>query len=677
VSFKHLNVGAQIGLVFAVGLALFIAVATATLLALGGIRDAAERVNVATGAREAAADVLLQMVNRETAVRGYVATGNPHCLDILAASALHVEADMPVLNLNSKSQYSQEITAEHRVQSAVDKASAFFDQEIALVGAGKHTTALAHLNDERADFERLRDAVNQLAAYSEIHINDALEAQDDARLLLNQVIIGATAGAMLLFAWMAITLGRRIGRRLGHVSAAIDALAHEDVHNFVAALSVVADGDLTATFTFARPALAVDGHDEIARLSNSYNALVTAMSSLERGFAATTRGLRGALRGVLETSGELGGTSVSMVTETERSAQAIEHISHAFREVAVGASDQATRIMSASSSAEELSRTAGQIAQGAAEQAEAARSATDSVYRLDEQIAALASLGGRLAGATRDAIDQASSGSTAVLRTSEALTSLRAVNSDTVTAMTTLETRTSAVSEILGTIEEIADQTNLLALNAAIEAARAGEHGRGFAVVADEVRKLAERASRATREIGDILNAIRKEATTAMQALRSSTSRLEEGVAVANHGNDAITRIADAVRDTASVADEVADRSSTMRRESGAITEHIASVSSIVEENAAAATQMQQTTVDLSTQLTPVAVAAEEQSRTAEAVSSSAVQLSQQMQRMHGFASLVRDGSGNLRELVERFDVGHRELPAAPEHIALAAKSVG
>jgi len=677
VTLRNLSVGVQVGLVFSIGLALFIAVAAATLIALGGIRDAADRVNAATGAREAASDVLLQMVNQETGLRGYVATGDRAFLDTFDISALHIEADMPVLTVNAETQSAQERTATDNVAKAVGRVNAFFGEEMALTQTGKRTAALAHLNDERTDFAALRNAVVQLAAFAEIHTNDALLSQDDARADLTKVIIGATAAAMLLFGWMAVALGRRVGGRLARVSTAIDHLAHEDMQHLTSALTLVADGDLTATFAFARAPLAVDGLDEIGTLSVAYNELVGAMNNLQQEFADATRRLRRALRGVLDTSGDLGEKSVAMAIETDRSNDAVAQIARAFGEVAGAARDQASRIVNASAAAEELSRSSQQIAAGATEQAVAARAATDAIYRLDEQITALATMGDRLSGVTRDAITQANAGSGAVLRTSEALNALISVNSNTVTAMTTLETRTSAVSAILGTIDEIADQTNLLALNAAIEAARAGEHGRGFAVVADEVRKLAERATLSTREIADILNAIRSETLHAMQALRSTTTRLEEGVEVAARGNEAITKITDAVRDTAAVADEVVDRSSMMRRESGSITQHITSVSAIIEENAAAASQMRATTEDLSGQLAPVAVAAEEQSITADAISSSAIDLTAQMQRMRGFAQLVQDGSNTLHGLGTRFTVGEPALAGAPEPKALATKTAG
>ena len=110
-------------------------------------------------------------------------------------------------------------------------------------------------------------------------------------------------------------------------------------------------------------------------------------------------------------------------------------------------------------------------------------------------------------------------------------------------AIESLGSRSDQIGAIVGTIEDIADQTNLLALNAAIEAARAGEQGRGFAVVADEVRALAERTTRATREIGDMIKAIQKETKIAVETMKEGVFEVAKGTEDAARSGEALQQI--------------------------------------------------------------------------------------------------------------------------------------
>jgi methyl-accepting chemotaxis protein len=107
-------------------------------------------------------------------------------------------------------------------------------------------------------------------------------------------------------------------------------------------------------------------------------------------------------------------------------------------------------------------------------------------------------------------------------------------------------------------IEDIADQTNLLALNAAIEAARAGEQGRGFAVVADEVRKLAERTTKATKEIGDMIRQIQQDTKNAVATMDQGTAQVGEGVELANKTGEVLSTIHSMVNETAGMVQQIA-----------------------------------------------------------------------------------------------------------------------
>ncbi|MBY0445080.1 MAG: chemotaxis protein, partial [Burkholderiales bacterium] len=122
-----------------------------------------------------------------------------------------------------------------------------------------------------------------------------------------------------------------------------------------------------------------------------------------------------------------------------------------------------------------------------------------------------------------------------------------------------LAQRVGSISAVIAVIRDVADQTNLLALNAAIEAARAGEQGRGFAVVADEVRKLAERTSTATREIGETINAVQDSGQTAKSRMDGMVVQLKEGIRQTKEGGEAVKAIREESAATALVVGQIGE----------------------------------------------------------------------------------------------------------------------
>jgi methyl-accepting chemotaxis protein len=148
------------------------------------------------------------------------------------------------------------------------------------------------------------------------------------------------------------------------------------------------------------------------------------------------------------------------------------------------------------------------------------------------------------------------------------------------------------ISAIVNVIKEIADQTNLLALNAAIEAARAGEQGRGFAVVADEVRKLAERTARSTDEITGMIGSIQSGTRHAVDSMQEGSTRVTEGVVMANRAGDSMNQIKEGADQ---VIAAVSDISSALREQSAAsnqVAQEVEKIAHMTEENSAAANEI-------------------------------------------------------------------------------------
>ncbi len=159
--------------------------------------------------------------------------------------------------------------------------------------------------------------------------------------------------------------------------------------------------------------------------------------------------------------------------------------------------------------------------------------------------------------------------------------------------------RQKNIGEIVSVIKDIADQTNLLALNAAIEAARAGEQGRGFAVVADEVRKLAERTSKATSEIGSMIGAIQDEVQKAVASMNEGTKRVEIGVEYSSNAGEALKNIVRSVDNLQSMVQQIASATEEMSTVSEQISSDIETIANVSKETSAGSEQIAQSSSDL------------------------------------------------------------------------------
>lgn len=157
---------------------------------------------------------------------------------------------------------------------------------------------------------------------------------------------------------------------------------------------------------------------------------------------------------------------------------------------------------------------------------------------------------------------------------------------ETARTVESLGARSDQIGAIVGTIEDIADQTNLLALNAAIEAARAGEQGRGFAVVADEVRALAERTTRATKEIGTMIKGIQSETAGAVNSMEHGVREVEKGMDSSRKSGEALSQIVDAISEVSMQVHQIATAAEEQTAVTGEISSNIHQITDVVSDTA-------------------------------------------------------------------------------------------
>jgi methyl-accepting chemotaxis protein len=349
-------------------------------------------------------------------------------------------------------------------------------------------------------------------------------------------------------------------------------------------------------------------------------------------------------------------TSSQSLTETaEQAGKATAQIATTIQDVARGLTKQTESVSSTVGASDSMAQAIDGVARGAKEQSSAVEQAARLTGHISNVIQQVSANAQSAAQGAKEAAQSARSGGVTIKETVSGMQEIKAKVSLSVEKVQEMGRRSDQIGAIVEVIDDIASQTNLLALNAAIEAARAGEHGKGFAVVADEVRKLAEKSAGATREIGTLIREIQTTVTEAVSAMDAGASEVETGVRRANQSGEALNNILQAVEAVNRQVEEIATAAQKMSASSNELVGAMNSVSTVVEENTAVTEQMAASSGQVTEAVENIASISEENSAAVEEVSAGAEEMTAQVEEVASSARSLAEMSATLRSIVSTF----------------------
>ena len=372
-------------------------------------------------------------------------------------------------------------------------------------------------------------------------------------------------------------------------------------------------------------------------------------------FQGMTAYLNKAIGEVSESASQLIGAMETMTAASDQADQMTRQISTTIAQIASGSGQQANSVNQTAGAIEQMARAISDVAEGARQQANAVDKASHVTARISSAAQQVAENARIAADEVAGAVENTLNGGRTVNQTIMGMQAVKSKVDLLAVKVEDMGQRSNQIGAIVETIEDIASQTNLLALNAAIEAARAGEHGKGFAVVADEVRKLAEKSAVATREIGALVNSIQSAASEAVQAMKEGEIEVQNGVARAGESSSALEGIRAAVDTVSGQVNRISEAARQMRDSSEELVMAMESVSTVVESNQASAEKMESGSNTVSMAVENIASLSEENSAAIEEVSASTADMHSQVEQVSAGAQMLAEMSINLNKVAARF----------------------
>lgn len=566
------------------------------------------------------ADLQYYILRESYYVRGYMLTGNERYISDFEKARQNaiktIDELKPYLNTDEEKNYLKQI------ESLNDKYYEIAGNALSLTKAGKRDEAATYVNQASVTMAEIEQASaewdKQINEDIDASVEHARKTGDSAKKLSYTV----TGIAILLGISAGVLFGKLIARPIQRITSVAETLA---------------ENDLTVNVP------EVKSGDEVEVLAKAMSNMVSNLRSLIASIGASSE--------------QVAVTSEQLSANAGQASEATQQVARAIQEVARGTSEQTNSVAGTVSAMDQVTQALEQIAAGAQEQNQNVFTTITLVGNMAEAIDKMAVTMEKIQDASRQSGVVAKEGGQAVEQTVVGMERVKNAVFETAERIKLLGEQSQQIGEIIQVIDDIAEQTNLLALNAAIEAARAGEHGKGFAVVADEVRKLAERSGKATKQIEELITNIQRGTDTAVQSMEIGTREVEEGVTIAQVAGNSLKQIVSVVDSTGESIGGVMDLINHILEGSRKVAAAMDNIAAITEQNSASTQQMSAAAKQVNTAMHDMSAVTQENAASAEEVSASTEEMTASNEEIASSVEELSEMARRLQAMVVKFKV--------------------